>query len=482
MADSTATITVEEFNKYKDEVAGYIATLEQMITSYNSNVVHQLFVNGNSGSDSNDGQTTQTPFRSLDKALAVLRSMSDVAVDGTWEIKVSGTINKGHKINNLPRFRFPLKITGEVNPDGSPAAVFDGATAATKIGLWIEPCPDLRIEVRNILFKNYKNNFNGYGLLMKSGGYLITENCRSENCDIGFAAIRNVSYSFQQCVAIDCETSGFRTQYCSGGTFGSGFGGTLDKACIAINCGEGFTISRNSVCHVDYSIADGCKFAGISIDHNSRAHVLGTILRNNKYGVRTEGGGEWLNNIDEVNIFENNEVNYAHFGNSRETRLYSQNSNNEFRIGVRTDTIVHTGTTANTPVYAGTVLGKLPKDFFLSKNQRLRFLLTGIITGSGNKTISIRSTDTAGGNNVSLNGYTETGSGAFQIEMLVYPIDNTKVRVVMRSFTHLGNPRIYSRESTIDLTKDRLFRAYCQLEDGTNQQVEFTSFETFLMG
>jgi Right handed beta helix region len=468
----------EEFNDNFDTIDSTVGLLQKVTSKFDTTATHQIFVNGTSGSDSNDGTTAAKAYKSIDKALGQLRATSETAIDGSWEIVLNGSFANGYKVNNLPRFRYPLKITGQINSDGTPATVFDGTNANSKIGLWIEPCPDLRIEVRNIYFKNYKNSFNGYGLLMKSGGYLIVENCRADNCDTGFAAIRNVSFSFgKKTKATNCSI-GFRAQYGAMGTFGEP---TLADGLVITNCIQGVDVTRGSVVHVDYCTISGSNYGGITIDQNSRAHVKGNRIDNCDHGVRTEGGAEWLNNTEEPNVFTNCKVNYAHYGNSRESRLYSQSANNEFRIGVSTDKYTLTGTTTNTPVYFGSALGRLPDNFFLMKAQRLRFVVHGTITGAGNKTFSIRSTDPNGNDNVTFNGYTENGAGAFQLECFVYPIDKTKVRAVLKSSTHFYSPRMYTKESSIDLTRERLFRMYCQLSDPT-ATVEFTSFETFLMG
>lgn len=468
----------EEFNDNFDTIDSTVGLLKTVTSKYNTTATHQIFVNGTSGNDANDGTTASKAYKSINKAIEQLRNTAETSMDGSWEIVLNGSFASGYKLHSLPRFRYPLKITGQVNADGTPATVFDGTNATSKIGIWIEPCPDLRIEVRNIYFKNYKNSYNGYGLLMKSGGYLIVENCRADNCDIGFAAIRNVSFSIgKKTKATNC-TIGFRAQYGAMGTFGES---VLADGLVATNCVQGVDVTRGSVVHVDYCTISGANYAGISVDQNSRAHVKGNRIDNCDHGVRTEGGAEWLNNPDERNVFTNCSVNYAHYGNSRETRLYSQSANNEFRIGASTTYFKHTGTTDNTVIYFGSALGKLPDNFFLNKAQRLRFIVNGIITGGGTKAISIRSTDPNSTDTTILHSFTETGAGAFQVECFVYPIDKTKVRVVLRSLNHFGTARVYSKETSIDLTRERLFRLYCQLSD-PNTTVEFTSFETFLMG
>jgi hypothetical protein len=406
-------------------------------------------------------------------------------IEGQWEILLFGTFTNGTKINTLPRFRYALKITGDVDVNGAPSTIIDGANASTKIGFWVEPCQDLVLEVRNIFFKNFKNAGLGYGFLMKSGGYVTLQNCKADNCDIGFAAIRNVNFKFFNATASNCGI-GFRAQYGAMGAFGaldedeSGTS-TLNDGCKTVNCPKGIDVTRGSNVHVDFCTLDTSTYAGVVVDMNSRAHVMGSLFKSCDHGVRCEGSGEWINNTTDVNTFTSCNVDYAHYGVSRETRMYSQTATNEFRTGVSTTKVTHSGTTANTVIYSGSSLGKIPARFFNYK-QRVRLCISGTLSGAGNKVIQFRTTDINSSDAVVLMSWTDTSQKAFVAELTIYPIDVNKVRCILRANFHLETSRVYINDVTVDLSKDRLFRLYCQLDDGTTQSVDFTGFETFMMG
>ncbi|CAH0305358.1 hypothetical protein [Priestia megaterium] len=457
-----------EFNDNFETIDGKINEL----ATYDTVATNQLFVNSLTGSNTNTGTVT-SPFKTLDRAISELMSKGDGVITGAWEIKLTGTFTEGVAIYNLPRFRFPLKITGDVDTNGKPVTIFDGTTSTRDIGLRIEKCPDLRVEISNLYFKNFKNNFNGYGLLMKSGGYIDARNCIAENCDIGFAAVRNVSFFFGACKGINSATSNFRAQYSASGTFGDS-----SNPCTATGGPEGFFISRNAVAHVDYSTADGCTYAGLRVDMNSRCGVIGTTFMNCATGVLTQGGGEWIN---DGAIFANNTANMINNGVGRETRLYSSGATNEFRIGVDLTTKTHTGTTSNTTLYLGSQLGRMPENFFLSKYQRLRFLVRGNISGNGTKTVSVYSTDSLGVYNTQLASFGQTMTGEFIMEVFVYPIDLNSVEVTA-NIQQNGEPnKLYTTTRAVDMSKERLFRVLGQLSDPT-ATITLRSFEVFLMG
>jgi len=457
-----------EFNDNFETIDGKINEL----ATYDTAVTNQLFVNSTTGSNTNSG-TSAAPFKTLDRAINELMAKGDGVISGAWEIKITGTFTEGVTIYNLPRFRFPLKITGDVDAAGKPVTVFDGATSTRDIGIRIERCPDLRLELTNIYFKNFTNDFNGYGFYKRDGGFVDVRNCIAENCDIGFAAIRNVSFFFGKCTTINCIDSGFRAQYSSSGTFGDS-----SYPCKAIGGQRGYFVSRNAVAHVDYSSADGCSVAGLIIDMNSRVGVISSTFMNCNFGVQTQGGGEWIN---DGAVFSSNLINFTNFGAGRETRLYSLNSNNEYRIGVDTTSVSLTGTTSNTTLYLGTYLGKLPANFFLSKYQRMRFLVRGNVTGDGDKSVSVYSTDSLGVYSSQLTSFKQATNGDFLMEVLMYPKDINSVDITA-TFQQNGQlTRLYSGARVIDLSKDRLFRLMGQLTDPT-ATISISSFEVFLMG
>lgn len=357
-------------------------------------------------SDLNDGKSPETAVKTLRKAFDLLYEMGSKPSFGSWTIKIKGYGDEhtysACKVSSMPYFNQKIMIEGDVDANGEPTTVFkqDASLGGYYfIGMWIEPGVRF-MHVKNIAFKDFSNGFNGYGFLMKNQGYVFLENCRAYNCDCGFAGINNVTISVYRSIAQDCGDVGFKALYSSNATFGSGSGGSLfddgGNGCKAIRCNKGVFISRNAVAHVDYMNIEDCTYAGVHVEMNSRVAILGSHLKRNEYGVRAEGGAEWINVIEEPNNFyegtvDKNVINYAHFGNSRESRLYSQRSQNLFRqiILFKEDMELQelTGSTEEAWLCRVNSSFYIPKHFFAYKGRKIKVVVFGTMTGDGNKKV-----------------------------------------------------------------------------------------------
>lgn len=305
----------ENINNIKEDMYTY--------TSIN----HDIYVNGTS---LNNGDGTEAlPFNNFSKAIKHIKSLSDKAVEGKWTIHVSGIITEGHKIFDMPNLREPLNIIGEVDNLGNPTTLFDGENASLKFGLWIEPADNLVVNVENIIFKDYGNDGTGdtdtqigYGILMKDKGFLKVKNCHFINNYIGIGGINQNRTTVAKCY-FENNYTGVMTQYNSTLTVGS-TNNSQNTWNTFKNNSYGVIITRNSVAHVDYNEINGSIYSAIKIDMASRCNVYGNNILNNKIGVLLQGASEW---IDNYNNYTNNEVNYQHYGVSRETRIHSGYTN-----------------------------------------------------------------------------------------------------------------------------------------------------------
>lgn len=462
-------------------VFGSINNRLDRVQSFDVTEVNTLYVNSSTGSSLGTG-TAAAPFLTLDGAISYLEKLGESEVQGKWEIRVSGYFREGVKIYNLPRFRFPLKITGDTDANGYPTTVFDGQNglAANDIGMRFEYCSDLDVEVSNFQFKDFKVDFNGYGFLFKGSGHCIVTNCIATNCDIGFAAINSCTANFEKCRAYNCD-SGFRAQNGATVTFGRNTAtGLTNYYCEAKNCVTGYLISRNAIAHVDYSFVDGCTYAGVNVDMNSRVAVLHSEIKNNVIGILAQGGAEW---IDDDNTFTANTTNYVHQGNSRENRLYSQDTNNEFRVGVHLDKVTVTGTTSNTLVHNFGSLPTLPKTFFNSKGKRVRMRVFGVVNGNGNKSFLPYVVNSDG------TGLTQIGSlltadiyGSFVYEMELHSLTGTTQKLVQRLSVQDNELKVSVVNKTLTMNDmDKLFRFYVTLSDAA-ATVEVEGLELYFMG
>ena len=405
---------------------------KDIINNYNdgNNVIH---VNSSTGSNNSGDGSETSPFLNLDGAILYLKSLSDKATEGQWSILLKGTFNSGHFIGSLPNLREPLKIIGEKDIEGNPLTIFNGLNATRQQAIWIEPGEGYTIDIQNIIF----NDFSSYGVLIQDGGNLNIENCHANRCGIGFASVNQGRLNVRHSKVDSCNI-GIRSTYSGTMTVG----GTTDieyRKCIISNCVTGVQTSRGSVSHVDYNEISGCTYAGVQVEMSSRVNCIGNTFTDNEYGVKSEGGSEW---IDNENIFVNNKVMFQSFGSSRETRNYSQNTNIIFslppliinqEINGFSDTDQHLVFTAGHP-------HTIPKGTFNGKGKRFIVKIYGsILENPDNRLMRLYlKTSNIENNNIKLQD-----TGDFEIIFDNVNIDD------LNNVTNIGKSNIYSDDNLI---------------------------------
>lgn len=358
--------------------------------------INTIWVNGDTGSDDNDGLFPATAVKTLSAVNSILAGFRGEAERGTWKIRLSGNIQGGFTFTALPLFRNYLTFEGDPLVGGKPATSISFVSGGSAFGLRFEPSEYLKIRVLNLRFNNFSVGSNGYGLLMKGGGTLQATDCVADGCDIGFAAVNNVSYTFTRCVSRNNTADGFRSQYSSSG----GWAGCHSHN----NAGNGFFISRNSVGHLDDSIAESNGQNGLLADMSTRIATIGTSFKKNQRGVRLEGGSEWNRDETRPNLFHigtadaNTVAPFSFFGNSRLTTLHSIKATNEFRLFGATfnasGSTWHTGTTTDTLLINPPSDQIIPPEMFLDGGKKLRVRFWGRHQGTGAKTVTLKVGDT----------------------------------------------------------------------------------------
>ncbi len=456
---------------------------EYFITPTNTSTLVQtstMWANYTTGVDTNDGLFSVSPVKTLNKIYRdMLRRLTpEQANGGYWKARLSGAFQGGLNMSALPEFAWGVTFEGDALVAGAPVTVinYDG-NSSNAIGMRFEPGVR-QVTVNNIKFTNFSVGFNGYGLLMKDGGVLTTNNCWADACDIGFAAIRNVSFSILDTKATNSITDGFRAQYSSSGTFDS---------CTSQGSGEyGFYASRNAVMHVDYCTADDNR-VGMQADMAARAACIGSTFSNNTdYGVKTEGAAEWIRDDTTPNIFTGNGVPFGQFGVSRENRLYSQTpSTNEFKKYGLYNVAAHTGTLTDTALAISPSGTELPAQFFQDSGKKVRLRVWGRYTGvAGSKTITLKTTQIDGTNIQTLTTYVMASGGSnqtFIMEADVVPQTTTIVTGICRSHRNLELPTLAYINVNINATAGIRFRLYAMLGN-TADSILIDGFEVYCSG
>lgn len=441
-----------------------------------------IWVSG-SGSDSNDGLFQETPIASLSNLdINILTRLGNKVVRGSWRVRISGTVRGGRRFNIIPSSGQPIIFEGDDLFDGKPTSTIEYAnvSGAGQKGLWFEP--GSVVHVKRMKFTNFTfASGTGYGLIMANGGQLTYDDCLADNCDTGFGMINNVTFSANRSVATNCKSAGHRAQY-------STSGGWVN--CEGIACEDGFFVSRNAVTHVDFCKAESNTNAGVHIDMNSRAHVMGTHFLRNTVGVDMEGGAEWVNNTSDVNYFyhgtpDANGTPYTHTGNSRETRLHSQSALNEFMVGRKYSTASLTGSTTNTLLYSGNDLGVIPNLFMVGNGKRIRIRIMGNSTGTaGNKQVFFYVPPSTGGSGYAYATWTipaAQGGAAFELEATIVTTGPSKQTTFINGTVNGGTQIVGSSESTQDMSGERLIRVAGQLGSSADT-LRLTGVEVYVAG
>ena len=399
----------EEFwvvtGNYNAQVDGYrqnVRDLEHKVSVYNDEVKN-IYVDSNVLTNGNGSE--EQPFNHPQKAFDYLNSLSEIVTDGKWKINLKGNFVGGSRVRSLPKFRYPLYITGEKSVTGDPLTTIEMGDTNDNIGLWFEPSEVNNIFIENIHFKDFEVGYNGYGVLLKDGGNLFIDNCKASHCDIGFASVNQGRIQVVHSVIHDCFR-GIMSQY--NGTFTVGSQSNIEyNRNIIYNCGYGVQATRNSVGHVDNNEIYGCTYAAVNNDMASRTNLMGNNIHDNEIGVLNQGASEWLNN---ENTFTNNIVDFEHKGVSREGRLHSQTTTVLFSYPPfvpEKDSYTSTGS-ATPELLFGVDGGKrITKEQYKGRGKRINIKLVGILDNRVGASGEIRITG-VGNNRETNNTFSET--------------------------------------------------------------------------
>lgn len=388
-----------------------------------------LWVNSATGNDSNSGLLPGQAFATLSGLDAKLQRLSSEETGrGNWKIRIVGVgPYDGRIFVGLNMFRKNLVFEGDPLVGGAPVTVIDKGATAEQYGMRFEPSNGANIEVKNIYFKNFKVGFNGYGLLMKDLGVLDINDCWAENCDIGFAAVRNVSFGGNNLKVINCKT-GYVSVYSSSGTW------NLCTVVKGVDSTTGFMASRSAVAHVDYPTVSDMPVA-IEVSQNARIGNIGGDFKRNAIVFNAIGGGEYITGVSDtdaeavpnfyIGTADANTQIYRHRGTGKETRLYGQDATNEYRHQYFYDEINHTGTTAATYLITSATGRQLPAAIFRDSAKKLRLRAFGTLTGTaGTKKIEFWRCNMDGTVTVLFASYTfpagAVGPFIFEAEVIPY--------------------------------------------------------------
>lgn len=243
-----------------------------------------IYVNGDTGDDANSGLFPSKPLRTLAGVRAIFEVAGPV-LGGNLIVRLSGTVLGGMRFQNPPLMKQFIRFEGDpLDANGRPTTwIVNDPADAERFGLRFEEGQQMRIHLARLGFRGFSTG-SGAGWIMKSGGFIRTEDCWTEDCQIGSLYTGSVGMSEQRSVHQGYTTSGTRLQYNSSGSW------TSVQCLGGPNATEGFHISRQAVAHVDKCLAQDHTRSGTWADMATRVSTAGsTYKRNAWYGVRGEG-------------------------------------------------------------------------------------------------------------------------------------------------------------------------------------------------
>ena len=279
-------------------------SLQQYVTPRYDGDLYVIHVDGDNGSDLADGMFPHSAFKTLARLREAFEKMDQEQVQrGRVIVRLSGTITGGMRFQNLPVTKHFIRFEGElVGQNTRPTTwIVNNAADSERFGLRFEEGQNQRIHLANIGFRGFSTG-GGAGWIMKSGGFIRTEDCWTENCQIGSIYTGNVGFSEQRSRHQGYTTSGTRAQYNSSGTW-------TEVQCLGgPNAHEGFHTSRQAVTHVDYCLAENHNMDGAWSDMSTRVAYKCSEFRDNGYcGIRGEGSSDvHIDMTQPHNIFSNN--------------------------------------------------------------------------------------------------------------------------------------------------------------------------------
>ena len=381
---------------------------------YNS-VENEIYIDSNASYEGDGSKTL--PFSKISDGFEHIKKLTDKGAEGKWVIRLSGTFNEGYRIIDMPNVRETIEIVGDTTVSGDPDTVMNGLDINSVNGLWFEPGGNLSVVVKNIIFRNYES----YAVIMKDHGKLLVDNCKFEDCYFGVGGINQNRTTVHHSVFNRCQT-GVVTQYSSTLTVGS-TEDTEYRKCIFNECRYGVSIDRNSVAHIDYCELNDSTLSAVILNENSRVNCTSNIFESNLRGITVMGGSEWINNNNQ--FLNSIEFDYQHFGTGKETRLYSQRTNIDYRMPLYKPLINdYTGNVENSLQNVATLpsIYQIPKDFFRGDGKKLKIIVYGLIEDNPNNsesTITISTVKTSDGGSRATLGHTIVNGnyGSFIYEM-----------------------------------------------------------------
>lgn len=433
-------------------------------------IVNTIYVNGQTGSNDNDGLTPGTALHTLSGVYrTVLRRLTAQQRNGArWIIRLSGDLVDGVEyFIDLGHFPHGLVFQGDSPRNGRPVTTIRKVNTTASRPFWIEPGIDA-VEFYDLHFIGWSGTY-GYGVYMRFGGELTVQRCEFSDGQYGAAAVQGLTYRFNDNIVNPSIRTGFLASYNSTGQFNRN---TLTGG---DNSRYGIDVTRNTICHVDDNTITGYPQSGVYVDMSSRASVDRNTFSKNGVGVTVAGGAEWTNNSN--TFHRDNTSAFEHHGGGREMRMHSVGAwtGNEYRIAMTNrvyGTSQRTELTGWAIIYRGNTAGRLPGQWFQSRGKYIHARIHGHTDKSG-VVLELGSDLAAGSGYAAFGNVTIPDAGYFTCDIYVYSTAVAAQRTFVTVNSANGS-RTTSTTSSIDFHGDR--NVMMRASRGANSSAVLTTY------
>ncbi|RCK68258.1 hypothetical protein DT076_16550 [Desertihabitans brevis] len=254
--------------------------------------VHPTSVNA---SDTNDGITSITPFKTVQAAFNALVNYGPV-LDGEWTIQLAaGIYDEAVRVPENLRSVSPVTMHG---PDvgghpNVPTARFSRGAGAAYLGLRVYS--PIELTVKDVKFSDYNGTSSSGGIGAANGAVVNAVNVHAFRCFYGLTS-QGARLDAKGGIIEDCGRlpdgsgvgAGIRSLMLSRHSIGTQNAGTLALGPIIKGCRYGVYAQESSTGHVDYVTFEDNEDA-VVLRVNSRANLTGSSFARNWRDVRADG-------------------------------------------------------------------------------------------------------------------------------------------------------------------------------------------------
>mgnify|MGYP000899668032 CR=1 FL=1 len=418
-----------------------------------------LYVDYATGNDLNDGLTTLTAFRTLQKAFDVLDSYARPMLKANWVVTLSaGTYPRARLKDGLPSENRIL-IQG-ANVGSHPTVPTTLISEGSNVGaMGIRFDGKVKVKLKNLKVSGFKGTTSSSGINAANGVDLETENVHTEGCHWGISS-QNSNCVVPDGIHENHSGGGIRSLQLNRHAIGKQNNGSRNDTCIFKNNTAGVFVQENCTGHVDWCTLDG-NTDGVIVNINSRVNADSCEFKNNFRGIRQLAGSNVYvtdgciftnNNADIVKMSGSSIVTSRYFEGTPDVG-YSTNDSNVHTVYVNKDI----KNTTSEPFYTTTLKAPFWKADVnsITPMKKLAFTIYGNITnntgaeGSGTKAINMRLGSGLTGATL---GITEQGSFKYTGE--IYFPDNSTQYMFLEGNTHLNANRQSRKIATNAMSQD----------------------------